>query len=303
MLIGEFMGSAPGALVSAAVLGSAVGLGAPPPSDDGALWGDVTCERSTSGCELGAGAQRDGSHVEAPQRRPDAARHRGADDSPAVADPICTSSAEVIGDIRADWETRYEIGSQERLYLEECNPGGPRWVVVGPGEDPPVSAAVPDPAHLAARARDHLVLPEVRPGVSPSGTQLVGLPTWLWLDRSGWEPVSRTVSVPGVSVTARAVPESVVWSMGDHASVACQAPGTPFPAGTDPEARSPDCGHVYRAPSEPDGFTVSVTVRWSVSWSGAGESGVFEDLESTATIQMPVVEVPAVNTVPVGEGR
>lgn len=172
--------------------------------------------------------------------------------------------------------------------------------MLDPDEDIADVPAPPSPVDLAESARDRLSLPAVGLGMSPVGDQLVGLPTWLWIGSSAWGPVSRTVTVPGVSVTATAIPMSVVWSTGDGGSVVCEGPGTPYSSAASPEATSPDCGHTYREMSPEGGFTVSATVRWSVEWSGAGESGVFPGLETAASVAVEVAEAPAVNVVPGG---
>jgi hypothetical protein len=139
-------------------------------------------------------------------------------------------------------------------------------------------------------------LPAPTIAANPVGDQLVNLPTWLWL--SAWQPVSATASVPGVSVTAVAMPTSVSWSMGDGAVVTCAGSGTPFRPGGDPRAPSPDCGHTYRISSanQPgQAFPVTATVHWTVTWSGAGQSGTFPDLTTTGNAAFRVAESQALN--------
>lgn len=123
------------------------------------------------------------------------------------------------------------------------------------------------------------------------------MPTWLWVDRSVWGPVAATASVPGVSVTATAVPVSATWLMGNGDSVTCAGPGTPYGPGSDPAAPSPDCGYTYTRSSagQPgERFAVSVTVSWRVSWSGGGQSGTVEGLSTRAGVDVRVREVQAV---------
>ncbi|HEU0089855.1 MAG TPA: hypothetical protein VFQ77_19770 [Pseudonocardiaceae bacterium] len=163
----------------------------------------------------------------------------------------------------------------------------------------PGGGAGVSPAALAAAAYAQLRVPSPAIRSNPAGRQLVNLPTWLWIDESSWGPRSTTVSVPGVSVTATATPTRVVWSMGDGTEVTCTSAGTPFPAGTDPAASSPDCGHTYRFSSlgrPGDAFPVVATVFWSVRWSGAGQSGVFDGLTTTSEAAFTVVESQSVNT-------
>lgn len=156
------------------------------------------------------------------------------------------------------------------------------------------------PVDVARLARAQLGLPSPGLASSPAGEQLVNLPTWLWLD-AGWETVTATASVPGVSVTATATPVVVTWLMGDGAIVTCHGAGTRFRAGTDPRSGSPDCGHTYRRSSatQPDGaYLARASVRWSVSWAGAGESGTFPAMTTTSMIRFPVAESQALNTLP-----
>lgn len=153
----------------------------------------------------------------------------------------------------------------------------------------------PSPADLARVARSQLRLPSPGIAASPAGDQLVNLPTWLWLSE-GWRPVSATASVPGVSVTAVAKPDSVSWSMGDGGTVECAGPGTPYRAGVDPRSASPDCGYVYRRSSAAQPgqeYRVIATIRWTITWSGAGQSGAFPVLTTSTTTTYRVAESQA----------
>jgi hypothetical protein len=174
--------------------------------------------------------------------------------------------------------------------------GGIVWLPTTGGALP-----LPPPEVLARQAVNQLQLsgPRVATSPPPDRMQLVNVPTWLWLDRSSWAPVSATASVPGESVTATAMPMSVTWTLGDGSTVVCEGPGTPYVAGGDPAAPSPDCGHTYLRSSagEPAGaFIVSATVSWGVSWSGAGQSGSLPALTTTSTAQLRVGESQAINT-------
>ena len=171
----------------------------------------------------------------------------------------------------------------------------PVWIADGrPGPVP-----LPSPAELAAQARNQLRLPAPRIKANPAGDQLVSLPTWLWLDRSSWGDVSATASVPGVSVTAVAKPTSVTWSMGDGSSVTCTGPGSPFPTGGAPRSASPDCGHTYTTSSagqRADAFPVTATVKWTVTWSGAGQGGTLPDMTTSASAAFRVAESQGIAT-------
>ncbi len=150
---------------------------------------------------------------------------------------------------------------------------------------------------LAQQAVRSLVLPApaIRLNPSPPAAQLIHVPTWLWLDPSSWGSRTATASVPGMSVTATAVPVSVHWSTGDGGGVTCQGAGTPWTGG-DPMAESPDCGHTYTRHSGPGVFTLRATITWEVTWAGAGATGTEPALTSTATADIRVIRAPAVIT-------
>lgn len=298
----------------------------PPPSGDG--WGSVSCSETPSpACDLGAGSGG------APAPAPDVDRATpddrgpgsgGADEAVQPVDGVrCsyvisdfrppgdglvpasfdTTAAVVVVPAATRREQQPEPGEDGAWYLWRCSGDGfrdslyrpPVWI---PDGEPVPGAEGPSLAELAEQARERLRLPDPRVAASPVGDQLVNLPTWLWLD-GDWAPVEATASVPGVSVTAQAVPESATWSMGDGSEVVCPGPGTPYAAGGDPAAPSPDCGHTYRTSSAGrpgERFTVSVTVTWTVTWTGAGEGGTFPGLTTTGEAGFRVAESQALVT-------
>lgn len=256
----------------------------PSASADG--WGSVDCDHTpTPQCQLEAGQQSTarpqrpgpsaGSHPSGGAPGPAGGEHQGnCGYRPSEFRPS-TGAAGVV--LPSAW------------YEGVCSATG---VIQTPVELPALSAEV-----VAGLARDQLGLPEPSIAMSPDADQLVNLPTWLRV-ASGWETRSSTASVPGVSVTATASPVSVSWSMGDGHTVTCTGPGTAYNRGLDARSSSPDCGHTYRRSSagEPDHtFVVTVTVSWKVDWSGAGESGSFAGLATTATTRVRVAESQALN--------
>ncbi|SMD27601.1 hypothetical protein SAMN05661093_11211 [Kibdelosporangium aridum] len=75
-------------------------------------------------------------------------------------------------------------------------------------------------------------------------------------------------------------------------------PGTAYGTGNDPKSGSPDCGHTYRnssARQAGQAFAVSATVHWTVSWSGAGQSGTFPGMTTTSNAAFRVAEAQALN--------
>jgi hypothetical protein len=207
-----------------------------------------------------------------------------------------------IRDAASPLAAQQQAGPSGQWYVFQCSGEGwadglyrpPVWIPDGqqPG---------PSPEQLAQQAYSQLQLPSPGIHASPAETQLVSLPTWLWLDRGQWQPQTATASVPGVSVTATAKPQTVTWSMGDGSTVTCPGPGTPFPAGSEPRAASPDCGHTYRQSSQAhpdDAYPVEATVTWTVTWSGPDGGGSLPDLTTTSTASFEVAESQALNNAP-----
>lgn len=264
-------------------------LAASPAAADN-IFGDVHCGQTPSpACQIAAGTRPD---------RPAADSHH--------ADPGVNDESNSTG---SDFGCRHMPVNYDPPNGQPPEPGGWFMVLCSPdGKDPdshgpvwvPAGAGTPptlSPEQVAQMARKQLRLPAPVITASPSGTQLVHVPTWLWLS-AGWTDSAATASVPGVSVTATATPVTVSWSMGDGTIVTCAGPGTRYQADADPKASSPDCGHTYRRSSarEPgQAFAVSATVQWTVTWSGAGQSGTFPDLTTTNSTTFRVAEAHALN--------
>lgn len=258
---------------------------APALADD--IWGGTNCNQSPSPvCDVSAGI------------RPDHSTGHGHN-NPSGND---VSGNDVSGD--DGFGCRYVPVDGQPPEGQHKESGGWFMVLCSPdGKDPdshgpvwiPAGAqrpATPSPEQVAQIARKRLQMPRPTISASPGGTQLVNLPTWLWLS-NGWTPVSATASVPGVSVTAVAKPVSVTWSMGDGSSVTCATAGTPYTTNRDPKSTSPDCGHTYRKSSagQPaDAFSVTATVNWTVTWSGAGQTGAFPNMTTSAVAALRVAE-------------
>jgi hypothetical protein len=168
---------------------------------------------------------------------------------------------------------------------------------------------VPDPAPtspatLAEEALRYapIPLPGIGMNPSPERDQLVRVPVWLWVDPAGWAPVSTSASAGGVTVTVRAVPERVVWDMGNGDTVVCGS-GTPYDPARRPDAQSTDCSYTYQrsSASQPgQRYQVTATAEWHASWSvsggrGGGDLGVVRRSSNTS---LRVAEAQAINTSP-----
>ncbi|MDN5747156.1 MAG: hypothetical protein L0H64_01275 [Pseudonocardia sp.] len=321
-------------MIAATALGFLVAQPPPEPGPGGDLWGSVSCSETPSpACDLDAGSGGGSAPPRDPDRAgPDARGPRDGGDAEEDVQPVggvrCSyvisdyeppgggmlpasfstararaATAVVVPIAAGVPEQQPAPGEDGAWYLWRCSGEGFRDSLYRPpvwipdGEQAP-GAAGPSPAELAAQARERLRLPDPAVAASPVGNQLVNLPTWLWLD-GDWAPVEATASVPGVSVTARAVPESATWVMGDGSEVVCRGPGTVYVPGADPASSSPDCGHTYRLSSAGrpgEVFAVSVTVSWTVTWAGAGDGGTFPGLTTTGQTAFRVAESQALLT-------
>jgi hypothetical protein len=184
-------------------------------------------------------------------------------------------------------------------YLRMCPSGNAKDGVYSSDVVWERSAPAVSPEVVAHQAVSQLRLPAVSIVVSPSGEQLVNLPTWLALESGSWARQSATAAVPGVKVTATATPLKAVWDMGNGDRVVCHGPGTVWRAGMDPAAKSPDCGYTYRHSSSGapgNEFTIQVSISWGVSWQGAGRSGTVPDLTTVGDRPVRVAESQALVT-------
>jgi hypothetical protein len=144
-------------------------------------------------------------------------------------------------------------------------------------------------------ARRRLDLPRPEPAVNPPTEQLVGVPTWLWVD-GPWQETSATAAVGSVAATVTARPVRVEWDMGDGTTVTCDAGQRYDPTRSPAEQQSP-CTHVFTVSSAaPTGgqVTVTATVVYAVGWSATtGEGGDLGELSRSATIPVTVREAQA----------
>lgn len=169
----------------------------------------------------------------------------------------------------------------------------------------PATPASISPVALATQARNSLTLPSPEIGFSPSPFAVVNVETWLWVTDSMWRPFTTSASAGGVTATATATPQSVVWTTGDGARIVCDGPGVAYRPTVAPDAQTTYCAHVYSAPSvgQPSGadpndaaYPVTATVMWSVTWSSTGASGGGElaPLFTSTTTSLRVEQVESV---------
>ncbi len=167
----------------------------------------------------------------------------------------------------------------------------------GPGA-PPV-----DPVALARQALDHtpLAAPEISMAPDPSIPQLVNLPTFLWVPATQWQPQTASASAGGVTSTVTAVPERVIWDMGQGDSVTCDGPGEPYIPSLPDDAQSSDCRFTYPASSantDDKTFTVTATIEWHATWTttGAAGGGDLGTSRRSSTTTVRVAELQGLNS-------
>lgn len=140
---------------------------------------------------------------------------------------------------------------------------------------PDVQAPVANPASVAKSAVSTIRLATalVQTAPAPSHPEVVGVEVWLWVPRSQWATLSRTVTVGATSVTATASPNVVTWNMGDgSAPFQCGDAGHPWESGYTDSAQT-DCGYTYRTLSagQPGGvFRITARISYFVTWTCTG---------------------------------
>ena len=165
-------------------------------------------------------------------------------------------------------------------------PGSSWWVCdYGPTFGVPPNAvpfSVPDgqapianPATLAQNAVSSMQLSTavVETAPAPPHAEVVGVEVWLWVPKSQWVTLSKTVRAGATSVTATAVPNLVTWDMGDGSpAFQCGDAGRPWLSRYN-DAVQTDCGYTYRSLSagEPGGvFHITATISYFVTWTCTG---------------------------------
>ncbi len=199
------------------------------------------------------------------------------------------------------WQGSYPEGAVYNCSAAGSFPGtsggGAVWL---PG--PPDAGLTPEAAAQAVvrrmklQAADIGIVPEDKPG----SIGAVGAPVYMWTTPgpATFGPQVLTGSAGGVTITATAKVDRIVWQMGDGTSVTCRTPGTVY------KDRygfndSPDCGHRYTQTSvgKPNNaYPVSATSYWVVNWTGPGGSSGRITLDLVSSTNIVVGELQALVT-------
>ena len=272
--------------LTAGFLAYAIALGVMSPA-----YADGSGDAFNDGDEIGAEAGDEGTQV--------GGGSGGGGSSPCryeLLDEDGQQAAQGLAD--GGWSQSVPGDGPGRWYRKICD--------IGNGQTTGTTVWLPDPAvdpeALAEEALDRTPIPapEIRLNPPAGEDQVVNVPTWMWIDRDAWTPVSATASAGAVSVTATATPTSVSWDMGNGDVVVCAGAGTPYDPSVRADEQHSDCTYTYRGSSagRPSGaFTMSVTMTWGVTWSvvGAPGGGSLGTAQRTATSAVRVAEIQAVN--------
>ncbi len=166
-------------------------------------------------------------------------------------------------------------------------PTGQLWLPQAPGNTvSPQEAAQAVVRRMDLRAADIGIVPEDKPGRIGA----VGAPVYMWTTPgpTTFGPQVLTGSAGGVTITATAKVDRIVWSMGDGGTVNCRTPGTVYQDSYGLNM-SPDCGYRYKRTSagKPgNAYPIAALSYWVVNWTGPGGSSgqITLDLESRTSI-------------------
>ena len=199
------------------------------------------------------------------------------------------------------WEGNYPEGAVYNCSSAFSYPGtiggGPVWLPGPPDAGlTPAAAARAVVARMDLRAAEIGIVPEDKPG----SIGAVGAPVYMWTTAgpATFGPQVLTGSAGGVTITATAKVDRIMWSMGDGSTVTCRTPGTPY------EDRygfndSPDCGHRFTKTSagKPDNaYPITATSYWVVDWTGPGGSSGRITLDLVSGTSIVVGELQALIT-------
>lgn len=196
-----------------------------------------------------------------------------------------------------------EFGRPGRWFTVTCKaPGPPPEYTYDLRYIPLRSSNVAEALDLVEEARRQLQLPEPAINMSPPATadSVVHVPVFLWVPADAWQPEEATAEIPGVTVTVKAEPQRVIWTMGDGAQVECPGPGEAWDPSLPEEAQPSSCRYTYRSTSvgqSGERFPVTATVYWKASWTveGAPGGGDLGEIARSSTTSVRVAQIQTVN--------
>ncbi|MFF7313030.1 hypothetical protein [Streptomyces sp. NPDC008137] len=204
----------------------------------------------------------------------------------------------------ADVQARYKKGHPYKDFNVDKNDEGMWWVAVknpemkddpaartctrdpfwvDNGKTPDVPQAI-DPETLAGLAHQRTVVPPTKISLAPDGKSTVNAPTWIWLDKGAFKPVSVTASLPGTGLWATTTAKSVSLHIDPGTEDAESLPasgecginddgsiGEPYARGK--AELTPPCGVRYLRSTGDGSYPLEATLTWEISWEGSGGTG------------------------------
>ena len=157
---------------------------------------------------------------------------------------------------------------------------------------PTAPPGIPDPAALAREAVSSMQLKAIQIGLEPSkGPGIVGLPSWYWAHDPAdneFGTIETSASAGGITVTARATTEKIVWNLNDEKTLECDA-GQPYkPAYGDQDST---CSYRYQTPGEKH---ITATSTWNITWDSGplGYEGTHDlTLDDTTEADILIAEI------------
>ncbi|MFJ3794711.1 hypothetical protein ACIPSJ_00310 [Streptomyces sp. NPDC090088] len=159
------------------------------------------------------------------------------------------------------------------------------WVDTGDAPPANIKNAV-TPEILAQLAYNEIRVPSKDVSLAPAGTTKVNLPTWAWLDRATFRPVSVTARIDalGMWATTTATPVSLKIEPGTSDAVTYPASGVcEFDNGSVGEKytagdadKTPPCGVKYLRSSGNGSYQLKATITWDISWTGSDGGGTHD---------------------------
>jgi hypothetical protein len=187
-------------------------------------------------------------------------------------------------------------------YVYDChgNPTGQVVFIPTGSASPVVTTPAIDPAALAATALKQITFPSPVIHMNPDAAQdqLIGLPTWMWVDAGGLGTRSAIATAGPVVVTGTLRASSVVWDMGNGDKVTCNGPGTVYDP-SQPNAQ-PSCAYVYKQSSAKrptKAFIVTATITWAGNYAVAGApgGGTLGPVSRSSSVPVRVAENQSIN--------
>ncbi|MFJ3722044.1 hypothetical protein ACIPYQ_05655 [Streptomyces sp. NPDC090045] len=200
----------------------------------------------------------------------------------------------------AFWVAAYDPARRNDPAASACS-DLPEWV---PNGTPPPFRQAITPQILAEAAYSRISIPDSEVSLAPAANTKVNLPTWAWLDKGVFKPVSVTATLDAggttLSATVTATPQSMRLKPGTQdatlhpGSGECTindgSIGAPFAAGS--ESQTPPCGVTYLRSSGSGTYPLQATVTWAVSWTSTNNAaptqlppGTFEGEPQNVTVQ------------------